>query len=236
MNFFDAIVYQPLFNALILFYQFFGRDLGIATIMLAALVKLATYPLMADSIKAQMVMRRIKPRLDKINEEYKNDKEKKALLTMELLQQNKVNFFSGIFLLVVQFAIIPPLYRIFTEGFSAEKISGVVYGFVPNPGSIAPQFFGAVDLTQVFPAFAVLAGVMQFLQMKAMAAKNPKPATPARDPFSQAMQSRMFYYMLPAMAVFFFWHFPAVVSLYWAAISLFSIIEQSYILKQKQYE
>jgi len=231
MNFFDTIIYQPLFNVLILFYQNFGRDLGVATIMLAAFIKLATYPLMADSVRTQATLRRLQPKIDEINEKYKNDKEKKNLLQFGLLQENKINIFSGFLLIIVQIAIIPPLYRIFKDGFAVEKLNEVLYGFVSHQ-EVSAMFLGLFDISTALPVFAIIAGVTQFIQMKVMASITPKPAAGQGGQLAQMMQSPVIYYVFPAMAVAFFWGLPAVISLYWAAVSVFSVAEQYIILKK----
>ena len=54
MSLFSTIFYQPLFNILILFYQYIpGHDFGVAIILLTLLIRFLLYPLGASAIKSQ---------------------------------------------------------------------------------------------------------------------------------------------------------------------------------------
>ena len=58
MNFiidvFNTILYRPLLNALVIFYQLIpGHDFGVAVILLTILTRLIIYPLMAQSLRSQ---------------------------------------------------------------------------------------------------------------------------------------------------------------------------------------
>jgi YidC/Oxa1 family membrane protein insertase len=54
---FNTILYQPLFNALVLLYEYLpGHDFGIAVIALTVLIRFLLYPLMVQSIKSQKAL------------------------------------------------------------------------------------------------------------------------------------------------------------------------------------
>ncbi|MDP2664555.1 MAG: hypothetical protein Q8O97_01125, partial [bacterium] len=53
---YNTVLYQPLFNILILLYNFIpGKDFGIAIIVLTILLRAAFYPLSAKAFVAQKV-------------------------------------------------------------------------------------------------------------------------------------------------------------------------------------
>jgi len=234
MNFFDAILYQPFFNVLVVLYQYLG-DFGFAVIALTVLIRVLLYPLAAESIRVQKVTAQIQPRMKEIQEKYKNDKEKQALLMMELWRENKINPLSSILFLIIQIPVLWTLYRVFLDGSKDSSLS-MLYGFVPNPGAIDPAFFGAINLSASFPAFAVAAAVLQFVQTKMMMPKTPdksdKKEKSQSEQFAAMMQTQSLY-VFPAITVLIFWGLPAALSLYWISTSLFSIVQQYYILKKK---
>jgi YidC/Oxa1 family membrane protein insertase len=232
MNIFDAAIYQPLFNILIILYQYLG-DFGFAVIALTALIRILLYPLAAESIRVQKVTAAIQPKMKEIQEEYKNEKEKQAMLMMQLWKENKINPLSSFLFLLIQLPILWGLYRVFWDGFKNGSLS-MLYGFVPNPGSIDPSFLGAISLAGAFPAFAIAAGVLQFIQVKMMV---PAPAAEKREKsqseqFAAMMQTQSLY-VFPAITVLIFWNLPAALGLYWIATSVFSIAQQFYILRKK---
>jgi YidC/Oxa1 family membrane protein insertase len=235
MNIFDILIYQPLFNILIVLYQWLG-DFGFAVIALTLLIRFLLYPLAAESIRVQKITAAIQPRMKEIQEKYKNEKEKQAQLMMELWKENKINPLSSIGLLLVQLPILWGLYRVFWDGFKDGSLS-LLYGFVHNPGSVDPLFFGTINLAMAFPAFAVAAGILQFIQVKMMmppkpAAESVKKEKSQSEQFAAMMQTQSMY-VFPAITVLIFWNLPAALGLYWIVTSVFSIAQQYYILKKK---
>ena len=99
MNIFDALIYQPLFNVLILFYHWLG-DFGFAVIALTVAIRVLLYPLAAKAIRVQKATARIQPQMKDIQKKYKDDKEKQALEMMALWRENKINPLSGFLLLL----------------------------------------------------------------------------------------------------------------------------------------
>jgi YidC/Oxa1 family membrane protein insertase len=234
MNIFDAAIYQPLFNILIVLYQWLG-DFGLAVIALTVLIRLALYPLAAESIRVQKVTAAIQPRMKEIQEKYKNDKEKQALLMMELWKENKINPLGSFGFLLIQLPILLGLWWVFRDGFKDGALSNL-YGFVPNPGLVDPMFFGKINLAEAFPLFIVIAGVLQFFQTK-MIMPKPAPEISGKEKtqseqFAANMQTQM-PYVIPIGTTLLFWGFPAALGLYLVATSLFSIIQQYFILRKK---
>jgi len=232
MNIFDALIYQPLFNVLILFYHWLG-DFGFAVIALTVAIRILLYPLAAKAIRVQKATTRIQPQMKDIQKKYKDDKEKQALEMMALWRENKINPLSGFLLLLVQIPVLWGLYRVFWDGFKGESLA-MLYGFVPNPGSVDPMFLDHINLAASFPAFAVAAGVLQFVQAKMM-----MPSVPAGDgkeksqseQFAEMMQKQTLY-VFPAVTVAIFWALPSALGLYWIASGIFSVGQQYYILKK----
>jgi YidC/Oxa1 family membrane protein insertase len=241
INAFNLILYQPLFNILILFYEYLpGHDFGIAVIVLTILIKFLFYPLGIKAIKAQKILQELQPKLKEIQEKYKTDKEKQVRQTLELYKKAKINPFSGFLPILIQLPILIALYQVFWKGLRPEATSNL-YSFVPQPGTIDPTFLGLLNLSQPNLILAVLAGIAQFFQTKMVtphqkfgggqvAKKNQKVQ------FSQVLQKQMLYFF-PIFTVFILWKLPSAIGLYWIVTTLFSIVQQFLIFKSKpKYE
>ena len=91
-NFFYLILYQPLFNVLVLLCKYLPwRDLGLAIIILTVLIKLALYPLGAKAIKSQKALALIQPKIKEIQEKFKSDKEAQGREMLALYKREKIN-------------------------------------------------------------------------------------------------------------------------------------------------
>jgi YidC/Oxa1 family membrane protein insertase len=229
---FNLILYQPLFNALILLYEYFpGQDFGIAVIVLTLLIKIILYPVGAMAIKAQKKLSQLQPKIEEIQLKYKQDKEKLVKEVLELYKRERVNPFSGFLPLLIQLPILIALFRVFWRGFEKEQLT-YLYSFVPTPGVIDTTFLGILDLSSPNIIVAFLAGVAQFYQGKMLTPKTDLATPQKTRDFSKMMQGQMLYF-LPLFTVFILWKLPSVVGIYWLVMSVFTILQQNLILAQK---
>ena len=237
INAFNVILYQPLFNALVLLYEYLpGHDFGVAVIVLTVIIRLFFYPLMVQAIKSQKSLSELQPKIQEIRSKYKDNKEKQARATMELYQKEKINPFGGCLPLLLQLPILFALYRVFWQGLRPEAMD-MLYSFVPHPGVIDPTFFGIINLGEASLVLAVLAGITQFFQTRMITPKTPKSKKGEGQmaQFSGMMQKQMLYFF-PIFTVFILWKLPAAIGLYWIITALFSILQQYLIFKKSPVE
>jgi len=233
INFFNLVLCQPLFNLLVLFYQYLpGKDFGVAVICLTLLIKILLYPLGTKAIKIQRALQELQPKIKEIREKYKKDKQKLTLETLGLYKKEKINPFAGLFVSLIQVPILIALWRVFWGGFQPEKLAGV-YSFLPRPESIDPTFLGILNLGQPSVVLAIFAGISQFFQTKMLTlAKSKSGGGQAKTPdFSKIMEKQMLYFF-PVFTVFILWKLPAAIALYWLVTALFSIAQQYFYLKK----
>lgn len=227
---FNTILYRPLFNILILLYEYLpGGDFGIAVIVLTILIRLLLYPLMLQSIRSQKAVSELQPKIQEIQEKFKNNKQKQGEELMNLYRKEKINPLSSFLPLLIQLPLLIALYQVFWRGLRSEEINSL-YSFVPHPGVINPTFLGLIDLSQSYIFLAVLAGVTQFFQTKIMSPKIKK--TTKKDQtsqFSEIIQKQTLYFF-PVFTVIILLRLPAAIAFYWIITSLFSIGQQ-YISK-----
>ncbi len=250
MDFFYIVLYQPLFNFLILLYTYLpGRDFGIAILVLTFFFRLLFYPLGVKAIQSQKLLGELQPKIKEIQQKYKNDIKKQAKETIELYKKAKINPFSGVLPVLIQLPVLIALFQIFLAGFQAESMVHL-YDFVPNPGQVNPLFLGIIDLSKSATAqlngqnlfllpniiLIILAGIAQFFQTKAL---NPKTLGIKKNKghqvsTSEKIQSQMSYF-LPIFTVFILWGLPAALAIYWLATTIFSIIQQYFVLRPAKF-
>ena len=236
-NTFNLILYQPLFNALILLYQYLpGQDLGVAVIVLTVLIRLLLYPLMAQSIKSQRALTELQPKIKEIQEKFKNDKEKQAREIMGLYKQEKINPLGGCLPLLLQMPILIALFWVFMsfkDGLDPDQLA-FLYSFVALPNiPEEPMFLGLMNLAQPNVILAVLAGICQFFQAKTASLKTKKAKSSGQmSKFPEMMQKQMLYFF-PVFMFFILLRLPSAIGLYWIITALFSIGQQHLIFSKQ---
>ena len=232
INIFDFFLYRPLFNALVLLYNYIpGHDFGIAVILLTIIIRVVLYPIAVKSLNSQKVIQKIQPKIKEIQKKYKDDKEKLAKETFEIYRKEKINPFSGLFLALAQLPILIALYRVFWQGLKQSELANL-YNFVLNPVVINANFLGIVDLSKPNIVFAVLSGVLQFFQTKMMLPKTVIKEKSSGPDFSQVMQKQMLYFF-PVLTIIILLGLPSAIGLYWTVSGIFSIARQYFLLKKK---
>ncbi len=105
------IILNPFVTILTWLYALLNQDIVLAIVVLTVIIRFLTYPLLAKQQESSRKMQQIQPQLKKLQEKYKNDKEKLSQAQMQLYKENKVNPVGGCFPLVIQFPILIGLYQ-----------------------------------------------------------------------------------------------------------------------------
>lgn len=177
--------------------NFYGY--GIAIILFALLIKLVLWPLNTLTMKSQHQMMSIQPKVNEINQLYKNDPQKKQEEIMKLYRDEKINPASGCLPILPQLIILMGLYQALQSYTPLYKDS---FLWLNSLGSPDPYF--------IFP---ILAGVTTLLQSIS--------SGQSKDP-----QSKMIVYFMPVFFFYIMMRFPAGLSLFWTVYGLFSWIQQ----------
>src|SRR3989344_2850496 len=232
VNIFDIFLYRPLFNFLVLIYNYLPtHDFGLTIILVTIIIRFILYPISVKALNSQKVLQLLQPKIEEIQRKFKDDKEKQAKETLELYRKEKINPFSGLFLIIIQLPILIALYRVFWEGLKPEALNSL-YNFVVNPIHINAMFFNVVNLSKPNFTFAVLAGIIQFFQTKMLAPKlNKKQAKEAN--MASIMQKQMLYIFI-IEAIFASLKLPSALGLYWIVSGIFSIIQQYFIFNKNK--
>jgi len=240
MNFigeiFNLILYQPLFNFLILLYQWLPiHDFGIAIIVLTLFVRLILYPSTSHALRSQKALSQLQPKIQEIQKKYKQDVAKQSRALLQLYRDEKINPLSGIFPFLLQFPILIALFYVFQsfkDGLGPAELR-LLYSFVSLDSITTPMFLGVLNLANPSFPLAILAGFFQYLQQKMFLPSklNSVPQNP-QGQFSQLLRKQMTYFF-PIFTVFILLKLPAALGLYWLSTTLFSIFQQHLIFKKE---
>lgn len=223
--FYNEVIYRPLLNLLVFFYNFIpGHDVGIVIILITIIIRIILAPTMHKQLKSQKAMSALQPKLNEVREKYKGDKEGLAKATMDLYKEHKINPLSSCLPLLIQLPILIALYQVFSKALHGN-LEGL-YSFIQNPGVLNPKLLGLIDLSRPNIPFAIIAGLLQFWQSKIMTAQSG-----TSDPTAKAMAFQTMY-VLPLLSVFIAWSLPAGLPLYWIITTLFAIGQQYYIMRK----
>ena len=184
-------------------YGFIG-NWGVAIILLTLLVRVLLLPFVIPQFRNMAKQRALKPEIDKINELYKDDREKKGAAMMELWRKNKVNPLGGCLPVLLQMPIFFALYQ--TLSTSIELYH-------------APFIWWWVDLSSPDPLYVlpIILGALMFIQQK---------LTPIQ---MDATQAKVMLYAMPLMMTFFMLLLPTGLCLYMVTSSAIGITQQRYM-------
>ena len=184
-------------------YGFVG-NWGVAIILLTLLVRVLLLPFVIPQFKNMAKQRALKPEIDKINELYKDDREKKGAAMMELWRKHKVNPLGGCLPVLLQMPIFFALYQ--TLSTSIELYH-------------APFVLWWTDLSSPDPYYVlpIALGGLMFIQQK---------LTPVQ---MDAAQAKVMLYAMPLMMTFFMLLLPTGLCLYMVTSSAVGITQQRYM-------
>jgi YidC/Oxa1 family membrane protein insertase len=83
---FSELLYRPIFNLLVLFLQVFSGNLGLAIILLTVAIRFALIKQTSMGNDMQKGMGDLQPKLQEIQEKYKDDPKKLSQETMKVFK------------------------------------------------------------------------------------------------------------------------------------------------------
>lgn len=235
---FTTLLTQPLYNGLVFLMDTSPIiDAGIAVILLTVIIKLILFPISKKAVITQLRMKQIAPELEKVKEEYKDDKQEQAKKTLELYKENNIKPFASILLVLIQLPIIFALYRVFLHSGLPEINTELLYSFVPTPDNVNVMFAGLIDITSKTWILAIAAAVTNFFQIRfSMPAYTPPEKGKERtlkDDFAKSMNMQM-RYVFPVVVLFIAYSISGAIALYWTTSNLFMIGQELVLRKHKR--
>jgi YidC/Oxa1 family membrane protein insertase len=206
-------------------------NLGWSLVILAALIRLVFWPLNTAQFKAFLSMQKIAPQLKKLQERYKDDRQKLQAETMALYKEHKVNPFAGCWPMLVQYPVIISVYYVvLNHKDHFAKQNWLWIGSALSHAASAPLVFGKPILAA---SLAVPDLILILLYAFSMYLSVRYVSMPATDP-QQAQTQRMMAVISPVMLGFLGWRYgwPSAMVLYWFAYNVFTMGQQFYMLRR----
>lgn len=203
---------RPLVYLLRLSHTLTG-NYGIDIILLTLLVKLAFFPLTNKSFKSMAQMRELQPQMERLREQYKDDREKLNKEMMELYRRYKINPLGGCLPMLVQMPVFVGLYQALSH--AIELRQAPFFGWIQDLSQ--PDRLGTLSLWFIEPPGIPVLTLFMGGTMLIQQAMTPM----AGDP----MQQKMMMFM-PLIFTVMFVNFPAGLVLYWLVNNVLSIAQQ----------
>ena len=197
MNPWHLLLFQPLVNLLILFYNLLGHNMGLAIIGLTVALRAVLIPFTAGQLKMAQKMKDLAPELERIKKEHGQDKQRFAQEQMKLYQKHGANPVSGCLPTIIQFVILIALFQalnqvLVADGAIVSKLNTILYPFLRlAENTIINTRFLYLDITkpdvinmaqgikilsfqlsQLPGPFLISAAVVQFISSKMMMPKK----------------------------------------------------------------
>lgn len=215
---FESIIkfMADIFNS---FYIFMRDSMGISDIGLAYVLAIAAFtvvirllilPLNIKAAKSTQGMQKIQPEVKKLQEKYKDDKEKLSTETMKLYKEKNVSMTGGCLPSLLPLPILMALYYVFMR---IEGIEGASFLWIKD--------LFAPDSYHILPILAALSTyVPSYLMTKAT------PSQPG------GMNMGTMNLMMAGMMGFMSWNFKSILVLYWIIGNVIQTV-QTYFLNYK---
>ncbi|WP_374338980.1 membrane protein insertase YidC [Leeia sp.] len=200
-----AVVAEPLFWLLVKLHALVG-NWGWAIIALTVLLKALFYYPSAASYRSMAKMRDLGPRLQRIKEQFPDDRQQQSRAQMELFKTEKVNPMGGCLPMLIQMPVFMGLYWVLLGAVELRQ---------------APWLGWIQDLSQPDPYFIL--PVLMAISMWYQSTLNPAPTDP--------LQAKMMKIMPLMFSVFFFFS-PSGLVVYWLVNNILTIIQQKVIYAQ----
>ncbi|MEU9333079.1 membrane protein insertase YidC [Streptomyces sp. NPDC048290] len=231
-----------------LYGAIFGPDTGwawgLSIVSLVILIRICLIPLFVKQIKATRAMQTLQPEMKKIQERYKNDKQRQSEEMMKLYKETGTNPLSSCLPILAQSPFFFALYHVLnsianndTIGVinerllaSAQKahIFGAPLASKFTDGSAEVEALGSsiTDVRVVTAIMIILMSLSQFYTQRQLMTKNVD--TTVKTPFMQ--QQKMLMYVFPVIFAVFGINFPVGVLVYWLTTNVWTMGQQMYVI------
>lgn len=216
LSLYHTFLYQPIFNLVILIYNYSpGPNLGWAIVLLSLLVRLVFVPLTIKGYSTDKKLENLTPRLNEIEGDNNlNPKEKRSKIT-EIMRQNGINPIAEIVSLLGQLLFLLILYQVVQHGIEPPFTD--LYGFIHNPQHVNTIFFFGHDVAKAYDTLycTIAAGLLFVEQVWEFESKKNIPEA--------TLSGRWYPLLLPIFTFILLMVLPATKAVFIATSVLFSL-------------
>lgn len=226
----------------------FGPDTGwawgLSIVSLVILIRICLIPLFVKQIKATRAMQTLQPEMKKIQERYKNDRQRQSEEMMKLYKETGTNPLSSCLPILAQSPFFFALYHVLNSIASNDTVGVInerllesaqkahIFGaplaakFTDSSDKVEALNSSLTDVRIVTAIMIVLMSASQFYTQRQLMTKNVD--TSVKTPFMQ--QQKMLMYVFPIMFAVFGINFPVGVLVYWLTTNVWTMGQQMYVI------
>jgi YidC/Oxa1 family membrane protein insertase len=185
---------------------------GVVLILFGLLVRILLWPLNQKAMRASTALQALQPKLQTLQERYKNDPQQLQKEMFALYKEHNVNPLGGCWPMLLP---MPVLFALFFVLGNSIELRGVPFLWFPDLSRADPWY--------IIP---VLSGISMFALSKV--GQMGIQHTPQTK-----LQAQMMLYMMPVMITVFGFQFASGLNLYWTVSNLASIPQQWLIGRER---
>jgi YidC/Oxa1 family membrane protein insertase len=225
-NLFNAIAdfFEELFSpivdilgvVLLYFHNTLGAPWWLSIALLTVVVRTLLFPLTVKQVKSMRAMQDLRPEMERIRAQYRDNRQKQQEEIMRLYQERKVNPLGGCLPILVQMPIFIGIFYVIRQ-FGGYSLGGrtvpAQYPSFREGGILWFQNLSVADPYYILPVLSALT----MLAATEITAKNIDP------------QQRWLMRLLPIGVTVFLYNFPAGLFVYWITSNLVTLT-QNYVI------
>jgi YidC/Oxa1 family membrane protein insertase len=214
-DFFENL-FSPIVNVLGVVLLYFHDNLGVpwwlSIAMLTVVVRSVLFPLTVKQVRSMRAMQDLKPEMDRIRAQYRDNRQKQQEEMMRLYQDRKVNPLGGCLPILVQMPIFIGIFYVI------RQFGGYTVGDRTVPPTEPSFHDGGIlwfqNLSVADPYFILpVLSALTMLAATEITSKNIDP------------QQRWIMRLLPIGITIFLWSFPAGLFVYWITSNLVTLVQ-----------
>src|SRR3954470_12377210 len=222
-----ANVLQPLIDFFESILKFFHDSVGLSwgwsIIALTVVVRAALVPLTVKQFKSMQALATLQPEIKKLQEKYKDDKQRLNQEMMRFYQENKVNPFASCLPLVAQLPVFISLFYMLRRDLRHDicpELNPVANSAhtVPCGPSHEASFLGIPDITDKATGSTLIILLVLYVSSQLLSSLL-MPATVDKT-------QRRIFLALPFLFVPFIQSFPAGLLVYWITTNTWTAVQQ----------
>ncbi|MBO5100384.1 MAG: membrane protein insertase YidC [Treponema sp.] len=204
----------------------FTKNWGISIIILTAILKFALFPLTAKTAKGTVKMQELQPKLQAIQEKYRDNPQKLNEQTAKLYREIGYNPMSGCLPMIFQFVILFAMYNLFNNYFEFRGAE-FIPGWIPDLSSgdsVKTLNFSLPFIGNQIRLLPLIYLISQLLYGKIT--QNGGTSVGQNNG-----QMKFMMYGMPILFFFLFYNAPSGLLLYWTVSNIIQLAQQLFINK-----
>jgi YidC/Oxa1 family membrane protein insertase len=222
-----ANVLQPLITFCEGIMKFFhdnvGFSWGLSIIFLTFVIRLIILPLTFRQVRSMQGLQRLQPEIKKLQERYKDDKQRQQQEMMKFYKEHKVNPLSSCLPILLQLPFFLALFYMLRHDLRMDVCGQVAKPCGQIPGAHGESFLFVHDITDKATGAALIVLIVLYVGTQLVSGLITT--------FTAERSQRIMMLALPFVFVTFIINFPAGLIIYWITTNFWTIGQQLAIKK-----